>query len=102
MARLLAVVLGVALLQAPAVRVQSIDGGPATLDPFAAPEGTRAIVFLLTSTECRGSNRCAPEVRRLAQGSARQGGFFRGVYRGPAESTAAIRPHMAGFAYAGA
>jgi len=102
MARLLAVVLGVALLQAPAVRVQFIDGGPATVDPFAAPEGTKAIVFLFTSTECPVSNRYAPEVRRLAEAFAAQGVLFRLVYPDPAENATAIRTHMADFAYAGA
>src|SRR5882672_8091793 len=52
------------LFAPPQVRVQGLDGGAPTVDPFAAPAGTRAIVFLFTATDCPISNRFAPEVRR--------------------------------------
>jgi hypothetical protein len=83
------------------VRVHALDG-PALVDPFAAPAGTRAIVFLFTSTDCPISNRYAPEVRRLAASFGTQGVVFRLVYPNPAEATAAIRQHMAAFGYRGA
>ena len=67
-----------------------------------APAGTKAIVFLFTSTDCPISNRYAPEVRRLAEGFAPKGVVFRLVYPNPAETPAAIREHMAAFQYAGA
>src|SRR5947209_8957912 len=100
MTPMVAVGLIIALLQAP-VRVQRLDGPP-TLDPFSAPAGIKAIVFLFTSTDCPISNRFAPEVRRLATAYAPEGVVFRLVYVNPAEDATAIREHMAAFAYAGA
>ncbi len=82
------------------LRVQHIDGGAA--DPFAAPAGVTAIVFLFTSTDCPISNRYAPEVRRLAAAFAPRGVVFRLIYPNPAERAPAIREHMTAFAYAGA
>jgi len=82
------------------LRVESLDG--AAVDPFDAPAGTRAIVFLFTATDCPISNRYAPEVRRLATQFAPQGVAFRLVYPNPADQRAAILEHMASFAYAGA
>jgi hypothetical protein len=82
------------------LRVQHIDGG--AVDPFAAPAGVTAIVFLFTSTECPISNRYAPEVRRLAAEFARHGVLFRLVYPNPSEQADAIREHMTAFSYAGA
>jgi thiol-disulfide isomerase/thioredoxin len=82
------------------LRVQTIDGG--AVDPFAAPAGVTAIVFLFTSTECPISNRYAPEVRRLAAAFAPKGVVFRLIYVNPAERAPAIREHMTAFAYAGA
>jgi thiol-disulfide isomerase/thioredoxin len=102
MARMLAMVVAVALAQtASPVRVQLLDG-PASADPFAAPAGVKAIVFLFTSTECPISNRYAPELQRLAATFGSQGVLFRLVYPNPAEDTPAIRQHMAAFSYAGA
>jgi hypothetical protein len=80
------------LFAPPQVRVQRLDGGPPTLDPFAAPAGTN----------CPNSNRFAPEVRRIATAFAPKGVLFRLVYVNPAEAATAIREHMAAFAYAGA
>jgi ribosomal protein L35AE/L33A len=102
MARALAIVLAAALLQTPDVRVQFLDGGPVTVDPFEAPDGVKAIVFLFTTTDCPISNRYAPEVRRLAATFAPQGVLFKLVYANPAEDATAIRAHMTDFAYAGA
>ena len=81
------------------VRVQSIDG--AAVDALAAPSGTKAIVFLFTSTDCPISNRYAPEVRRIVSTFARQGVVFRLVYPNPSEQAAAIREHMTAFGYDG-
>jgi len=89
-----------ALLSAPLsaqVRVQTIDG--ASADALAAPAGTRAIVFLFTSTECPISNRYAPEVRRIVSMFGSQGVVFRLVYPNPAEQSPAIREHIAAFGY---
>jgi len=99
MGRLLVTIVAVALAQGP-VRVEPLDGG--ALDPLVAPKGVKAIVFLFTSTDCPISNRYAPELRRLAQVFVPQGVMFRLVYPNPAEDAAAIRAHMAAFAYAGA
>jgi hypothetical protein len=84
----------------PQVRVESLDG--AAVDPFDAPAGTKAIVFLFTATDCPISNRYAPEVRRVATQFAPQGVVFRLVYPNPADGHAAIVEHMTAFAYAGA
>ena len=83
-----------------AVLVQSLAGAP--VDALRAPPGTKAIVFLFTSTDCPISNRYAPEVRRIAEAFASKGVVFRLVYVNPAEEAAAIRGHMAAFSYAGA
>src|SRR6185503_10611807 len=84
----------VLLLPLLAVLVQTLSG--ASVDPLDAPAGTKAIVFLFTSTECPISNRYAPEVRRLTE-TYRAGVVFRLIYPNPAETPAAIREHMAAF-----
>ena len=99
-----ALLIGTLLLSADStaqVRVHALDG-PGLVDPFAVPAGTKAIVFLFTSTDCPISNRYAPEVRRIAATFGAQGVVFRLVYPNPAEAAPAIRQHMAAFAYAGA
>ena len=53
------------LLPLLAVLVQALSGAP--IDALQAPAGTKAIVFLFTSTDCPISNRYAPEVRRIAE-----------------------------------
>jgi hypothetical protein len=83
-----------------AVLVQSLSGAP--FDALQAPAGTKAIVFLFTSTDCPVSNRYAPEVRRIADEFGNKGVVFRLVYPSPAEDAKAIREHMAAYAYAGA
>ena len=83
-----------------AVMVQTLAG--ASVDALQAPAGTKAIVFLFTSTDCPISNRYAPEVRRIAERFAPQGVVFRLVYPSRAETAAAIRAHMQAFSYEGA
>lgn len=82
-----------------AILVQALSGAP--VDALQAPAGTKAIVFLFTSTECPISNRYAPEVRRIAESFASKGVVFRLVYPSPSEDAAMIREHMAAFSYAG-
>jgi hypothetical protein len=82
-----------------AVIVQSLSGG--TVDALQAPAGTKAIVFLFTSTDCPISNRYAPDVLRLAEEFAPKGVVFRLVYPNPADSVGAIKEHMSAFRYAG-
>ena len=99
-----ALLIGTLLLSADStaqVRVHALDG-PGLVDPFAVPAGTKAIVFLFTSTDCPISNRYAPEVRRIAETFGPKGVIFRLVYPNPTEKAEAIREHMAAFAYAGA
>jgi hypothetical protein len=83
-----------------AVLVQALSGAP--VDALQAPAGTKAVVFLFTSTDCPISNRYAPEVRRLADAFGAQGVVFRLVYPSRSEDAKAIREHMASYAYAGA
>ena len=83
-----------------AVLVQALSGAP--VDALQAPAGTKAIVFLFTSTDCPISNRYAPEVRRIAETFASKGVVVRLVYPNPSEDTSAIREHMRAFSYAGA
>jgi hypothetical protein len=83
-----------------AVLVQTLSGAP--VDPLLAPAGTKAIVFLFTSTDCPISNRFAPEVRRLAGEFGPKGVLLRLIYPNPAESAAAISEHLTAYGYAGA
>src|SRR4051812_50061889 len=71
------------------------------MDALHAPAGTKAIVFIFTSTDCPISNRYAPEVRRIAESFAAKGVVFRIVYPNPSEDAKAIREHMAAYSYAG-
>ena len=80
-----------------AVLVQILGGE--RIDALQAPPNTKAIVYLFTSTDCPVSNRYAPEVRRLEQTFAAKGVRFRLVYPSHFESDAAVRDHMALFAY---
>jgi hypothetical protein len=83
-----------------AVLVQALSGAP--VDALHAPAGTRAIVFIFTSTDCPISNRYAPEIRRIADRFSPEGVVFRLVYPNPAEEATSIREHMTAYAYAGA
>ena len=91
MPRVLAALLVGSLLIAPCavsagqVRVLGIDGST-EFDPFAAPAGVKAIVFLFTSTDCPISNRYAPEIRRIASTFGPQGVVFRLIYPNPADA----------------
>ena len=82
-----------------AVLVQTLAGAP--VDALQAPAGTKAIVFLFTSTDCPISNRYAPEVRRIAESFGSKGVVFRLVYPNPSEDANAIREHMTAYSYAG-
>jgi hypothetical protein len=82
------------------VRVQPISGA-INVDALAAPPGTKAIVFLFTSTDCPISNRYAPEVHRVAETFGPRGVVFRLIYPGRADTAAAIRSHMTAFSYTG-
>src|SRR3954469_326169 len=83
-----------------AVLVQALSGAP--VDAMKAPAGTKAIVFIFTSTDCPISNRYAPEVRRIADAFGSKGVVFRLVYPNPSEDAKAIRAHMTSYSYAGA
>jgi hypothetical protein len=106
MSKWAAVALVFAQLSAPAVaraqrvEVQTVDGG--AVDAFAIAPGTKATVFIFTSTDCPISNRYAPEVRRIVAAFAAKGVAFRLVYPDPADKTDAIREHMRAFGLAGA
>ena len=71
------------------------------VDPFDAPAGVKAIVFVFTSIDCPVSNRYAPEIRRISDTFAATGVRFWMVYPNPAESAEAIRTHVTDFAYPG-
>jgi hypothetical protein len=79
------------------VLVQALDGVP--LDALRAPAGTRAIVYIFTTTDCPISNRYAPEIQRLQQRFAPRGVLFRLVYPGRVDHVADIREHLKQFAY---
>ena len=75
-----------------APRVLDLDNHP--VDPFRAPAGTTAIVFLYVSVECPISNRYAPDIRRLHETFSARGLLFRIIYPNPVESPAMIRAHL--------
>ena len=85
------------LLPVLAVLVQTLGGQ--SIDALQAPAGTKAIVYVFTSTDCPVSNRYAPEIRRIEQAFADRGVLFRLVYPSRSESDAAVREHMTAFAY---
>ena len=87
------------LLPLLAVLAQALSGAP--VDALQAPAGTKAIVFIFTSTDCPISNRYAPEVRRIADAFGPKGVVFRLVYPSPSENAPAIREHMAAYSLAG-
>jgi hypothetical protein len=86
--------LGVSATAAPAVSLRLPDLDNRLVDPFQAPAGTKAIVFLYVSVECPISNRYAPEIRRLYDAFTARGLVFRIVYPNPAESPTTIRAHL--------
>lgn len=69
------------------------------VDPFHAPAGVKAIVFLFTGTDCPISNRSAPEVRRLYERFAAKGVVFWLVYPNPGDSLESIRDHVEAYGY---
>ena len=92
-----AVVLLTAALANADVRLRDLDDR--SVDPLAAPAGTKATVFLFVSVECPISNRYAPAVRRLHDKYAAQGIQFSLVYPNPVEPVAAIRRHLSDYSY---
>jgi len=87
------------LLALLAVMVQALDGVP--VDALRAPAGTKAIVYIFTTTDCPISNRYAPEIQRLQQRFAPRGVLFRLVYPGRLARESDVREHMKQFAYEG-
>jgi hypothetical protein len=85
------------LLPLLAILVQTLGGQ--SIDALQPPPGTKAIVYVFTSTECPVSNRYAPEIRRIEQTFASRGVLFRLVYPSRFETADAVREHMASFAY---
>jgi len=85
------------LLPLLAILVQTLGGQ--SIDALQAPHGTKAIVYVFTSTECPVSNRYAPEIRRIEQAFAPRGVLFRLVYPSRFETADAVREHMTAFAY---
>ena len=82
-----------------AVLVQTLSGS--AVDALASPPGTKAIVFLFTSTDCPISNRYSPDILGLADKYRQQGIVFRLIYPGRIDSPKAIHDHMSSFGYAG-
>jgi hypothetical protein len=87
--------LTIVALAVASLRVPNLDG--TLVDPFQAPAGTRATVFLFVSTDCPISNRYAPDIHRLEDEFAKNGVAFSLVYPNPAEEAAAIREHVSAF-----
>ena len=81
-----------------AVLVQALDGAP--VDALKAPPGTKAIVYIFTTTDCPISNRYAPEIQRIQQRFAARGVLFRLVYPSRTDRDGDIRDHMKQFGYA--
>jgi len=86
----------VSLLPLLAVLVQALDGVP--VDALRAPAGTKAIVYIFTTTDCPVSNRYAPVIQRLQQRFGPRGVLFRLVYPSRSDREADIREHMKQFA----
>ena len=84
----------VATLSAAPGRVRLPDLDNNSVDPFAVPAGTKAVVFVFVSVDCPISNRYAPEIQRLHDTFTSRGIAFRIVYPNPAESPAMIRGHL--------
>jgi hypothetical protein len=93
----LAILLVAVSAAVPHVRIRDLDDR--LIDPFAAPAGAKALVFLFVSVDCPISNRYAPEVRRLHDKFAAQGVVFSLVYPNPAEPIAALRRHLKDYGY---
>lgn len=94
---LVACLIAIRLVAAPAVRLPDLDNRP--VDPFLASESNKAIVFFFASVDCPISNRYAPVVQRLYDTFKSQGVAFWLIYPNPAETPAAIREHIKAFNY---
>src|SRR5205809_3483687 len=87
------------LLPLLALFVQALDGVP--IDALRAPAGTKAIVYIFTTTDCPISNRYAPEIQRLQQRFGARGVVFRLVYPSRADRDGDIREHVKQFGFEG-
>jgi hypothetical protein len=76
--------------------VRDLEGRP--LDPLAASDA-RATVLVFADPECPISNAFAPELGRLHADFAPRGVRFFLVYADGSRSLAALRAHVAAFAY---
>jgi hypothetical protein len=82
-----------------AVLIHTLTGSPVVA--LQAPAGTKAIVYIFTSTDCPISNRYAPEIQRIVRRFGPHGVLFRLVYPGRLEGDSAIREHVKAFSYEG-
>jgi hypothetical protein len=92
-------IVSVVFLFLTALFVQALGGVP--LDALHPPAGTKAIVYIFTTTDCPISNRYAPAIQRLHQRFGPRGVLFRLVYPSRADRDADIRAHMKQFALDG-
>ena len=72
-----------------------LNGSPA--NPLKESHGL-PLVFVFVRTDCPISNRYAPEIQRLEQKYSAQAHFWL-IYPGQSQTVAAIRKHLAEFAY---
>jgi hypothetical protein len=82
---------------APSVRLKDADNH--IVDPFQAPAGVKAIVFLFVSVDCPVSNRYAPLVKELNETFAPKGVQFWLVYPNPFDTPALIQQHRKAYSY---
>lgn len=97
-----AVIVFAALVSTPASAqpsrgIADLDGR--AVDPLTVTSGGVANVLVFTTTDCPISNRYAPEIQRLANKFRGRGIRFTLVYPVPGDSAAAVRQHLAAFAY---
>lgn len=94
-----AVGLGARATDPPRKPVVVSDPSGRAVDPFAASEGSAAVVLLFASVDCPISNRYAPTVQRLhAEYSAKNVAFWL-VYPNPSDTADAVREHVRAFGY---
>jgi hypothetical protein len=89
--------LSVSAAAGPSVRLKDADNH--VVDPFQAPAGVKAIVFLFVSVDCPVSNRYAPIVKILSNTYAAKGVQFWLVYPNPFDTPALIQQHRKAYSY---
>jgi hypothetical protein len=92
-------ILATALSAGPALTVRLADLDNHAVDPFAGPAGTKATVFLFTTTECPISNGYAPTVAKIHDQFARKGVLFWLIYPNAADTSELIRDHVKAYRY---